>query len=531
MPDKKDRSLIALVIALVVWLAKAFYIFVTPLRALAMTPWMLDDSFIFMKIARNLAEGKGYTFDGQTLTSGAPPAWTFLTSLNHFFWGLEATAKVTMAESAFFAALASWFVFRISRRAFDLRVAWGAFFLSVFLGPLFFGAMSGMETGLFTFLGLALIELYLTSRAAAGAITALRYLILGVLSGFLCLVRADGLFLAGAIFLAEFLSWSIDEKRAFKPLVPRSWLALGFVVALSPLLCLSWSADGSWVPANQAGRRFLAWEDLMGLHGAGFMISYVKHVFVNILEMGRLVSIAVGSFFVALLALLFSAEKSLPRLLVRLVFFYIISYLGVLVTYQFYFYDVHGLRYLSLLAHLCAIFLAAFLDRLSSWLRGPLRRRNLFFWGSIALLAGSSVMQYWSMTSTLFGAQGFKLMPRSVSDDVRDYWRFIDWSKTHLPAGTVVAVKDYGRFAYFTDARVVDLAGIIDSRLIPALKKGDIKDYLLKRQTAYVVMPQEGGRLVFREIRQAVGLEPVTGAPPQDGTGYVLYKLVKRQEG
>ena len=46
--------------ALSIRLTKAVFVVVTPVGALAMTPWLIDDSFIFIRIARNLVLGSYY---------------------------------------------------------------------------------------------------------------------------------------------------------------------------------------------------------------------------------------------------------------------------------------------------------------------------------------------------------------------------------------------------------------------------------------------------------------------------------------
>ena len=80
---KKDYAI--WVILLIVLGIKIVFVFTHKLESLARTPYLIDDSFIAMQIAHNVANGLGFSFDGVLPTSGTPPLWIFLTVPIHFF--------------------------------------------------------------------------------------------------------------------------------------------------------------------------------------------------------------------------------------------------------------------------------------------------------------------------------------------------------------------------------------------------------------------------------------------------------------
>jgi len=114
-----------------VWLAagavlllKTIYISVLSVRTIASLVWLIDDSFIEMKVARNLGLGHGFSLDGLHATTGAPFLWIYMTSLNHFFLVKDFAIKATLIETALLGALATIVVFAIALKVTeDRRVA------------------------------------------------------------------------------------------------------------------------------------------------------------------------------------------------------------------------------------------------------------------------------------------------------------------------------------------------------------------------------------------------------------------------
>ncbi|MEO8377812.1 MAG: glycosyltransferase family 39 protein, partial [Candidatus Sumerlaeota bacterium] len=131
---------------------KVIYIASMPLSALAETPWLIDDSFIFARVARNLAQGHGYSFDGIHTTSGAPPAWTFLIAGFHLLFSKISAVKAAMMLSSACEALAQFFLFDLARRLISARAGLLAAMLLAFSSICFFQSMNAMETSLYCLL-------------------------------------------------------------------------------------------------------------------------------------------------------------------------------------------------------------------------------------------------------------------------------------------------------------------------------------------------------------------------------------------
>ncbi len=519
----EDRLLLPIVAASAVWLVKVAYLGLVPLRALAMSPWLIDDSFIIMRIARNVALGRGFSFDGVHPTSGAPLLWTTVTAVNHLWAGRDLAATLTLVESAFFGTLCAVFVFRLARRFSTAPVAWASFVFVLMAAPFAANSMNGMETGLFAFVGLAAIDFYVGSFQARPGDRRWAACRLGVLLGLATLVRADGVFVAGAILAREaVMVWRSSERRT--AVVAMACLAATFALCILPELLWSWHATGTMAPANEIGRRHLAWSAALGT-GRVSLLAYVAVVWSHVRYLRFLVAVMTGSGVVAMVAVadaLLRRGGALPWVTAG----YVLSFLAALAAYQGYFPDVHGVRYLNLSGMLLVIVVfeacTAAMRRLGR--REPSRVVLAMI---VAVLMTSSTYQYVQLTRSLPWAAGMHLVPTAETNETTNWWAFQDWAAT-LPPGTSIAAKDHGLLAYFTDVRVIDLAGIIDPRIIGAMDTGTVGRYLTDAGAQYVLLPDPDPAdrwTVFHAIRSSVHVTLVPGVPPQQTTGDRLYRI------
>ena len=114
---------------------------------------LVDDGYYYLEIARNIATGNGFTFDGSNPTNGFHPLWQIMLVPIFLMTGSRdlAAVAVTMLQTLLFAASGFMF-YRIlleNTKKILLSIAGAAFWLFNFW---FWskGAVSGMETGLLT---------------------------------------------------------------------------------------------------------------------------------------------------------------------------------------------------------------------------------------------------------------------------------------------------------------------------------------------------------------------------------------------
>lgn len=507
--------------ALLLFALKAAFVLATPVRALGMTPWLIDDSFIVMRVARNLALGAGFSFDGLHPTTGVSPLWTYLTSLHHLLFTKEMAVKATLITSSLFGALATVVVYVLALELSGRRsVAWVALLLSSFLPALFFNALNGMETGLFTLL----ILLAVGSSLGTGAtkrLPPLRWgLMTGIMGGLTLLLRADGIFLILSIVLVKLILLKKRKTRGAQQEL--LGITIGSGVCLLILLFWQFLMTGALVPANQVGRRGLA----LAWHGFSYqefdLLRYLTVVAWNVFQFEKLLSIISLSSILVLFVLMQGILQKRTAVFSSITSAYLFLFGSALIFYQWYFPDFHGLRYLNSLGHLLTIPLALLL------LSIPEHRWKVGLVSALVVVAlALSWYTYRDLGRKGSWAKRMDLFAQVRREDQDAFWSSIDWIRDNIPKDAVIGVRDHGRIAYFTDRPIQDLAGIIDPAVVKYWKEGTLGTYLKGRSVSYVFLPepQRGSSSLYQAVHDSLHLRRVADAPPQHTTGYHLYRV------
>ena len=157
---------------------------------------LTDDSYIFFRFSRNLAQGHGlrWNLDEPPVEGYTSFLWVMAGSLLFVIFPANLPRSMSWLSILFFVASLLVFTKMMNRQAQDRKYTWRWFaLLFAASGPLIFWATSGMETSLFLLLILACfyyLELYLQTQNKK-----YYFLIWGL--SFLCfLARPDGFLLA-----------------------------------------------------------------------------------------------------------------------------------------------------------------------------------------------------------------------------------------------------------------------------------------------------------------------------------------------
>jgi hypothetical protein len=233
----------------------------------------LDDSWIHLQFARNLASGQGLAYNpGELVTGSTAPLWTALVSLLFVLPGNVLVWVKLLGSALYLAAVAATY-----RLAGELGL--GKPLASVAAGLVLatswmvWSALSGMEIPLFTALSLWGMVLHLRERAAPGRPP----LAAGVLA-LACLARPEGLLLLllslGDRCLVATRAAGNGKSGTLRFARPRlapvaAGLALAACALAGPLLFYRW-AGGSFLPTTFAakGGELRRWvPSLQYLHG------------------------------------------------------------------------------------------------------------------------------------------------------------------------------------------------------------------------------------------------------------------------
>jgi arabinofuranosyltransferase len=157
----------------------------------------LDDSWIHLQFARNLAEGRGFAYNpGVPVGGSTAPLWTLLLAGayalggSHPFWAKLIGVAATLV-TALLARHLAW------RWTADRAVALLVGVVTAVAGPAVWGALSGMEVSLAALLVTAAIACHAAGRDAATA----------ALLGLSVLARPETLVLVPLVWLARPITW------------------------------------------------------------------------------------------------------------------------------------------------------------------------------------------------------------------------------------------------------------------------------------------------------------------------------------
>jgi hypothetical protein len=393
----------------------------------------LDDSWIHLHFARNLAEGHGFAYNpGRPVSGSTAPLWTLLLGAGALVAGASVTmAKVLGVAGALGAAV-------LTRRA---ALAWGtppavavaAGVALLWMGPIAWGALSGMEVTLAALLVAGALLAHAADRVAATATLAALAIVArpeaGLLVPFLALARpltparVAAFVLVPLAVAAPVVAFSFATAGAPYPATAAAkieggligWLGGGHEPLLTALATRPWAFAREWV----------AW--LWRTH-ALLPLALAPAIVLAWRRCGRPLGVA---------ALALAAHPLGMALLA--------PYRGP--GFQEGRYSIH-------LLPLAVLVVAVGLGRPPR----RYRRAVLLVWLGLALGAlGPAVERY------AWGVQNIEAMQVRIGR----------WVDANTPPGARLAVNDIGAIAYVSRREVVDLMGLVTPEILPYRRQGE----------------------------------------------------------
>lgn len=200
-----------------------------------------DDSFFYMVIARNHAQGLGYSFDGLNQTNGFHLLWLWLLSGVGSVIALtgEQGIRIVVMLQSLLSIVAALIYIRLLARV-QVKTLYLILFYFTYLFLCTFADI-GQESALFGFLLAVLINTVIpilgpvsaTSPSANQSLvvslpSTMRLIFVGVLGALIVLSRLDAFFILGGVALAL---WILGQKKMAYILV--GGVALGIMVTMS----------------------------------------------------------------------------------------------------------------------------------------------------------------------------------------------------------------------------------------------------------------------------------------------------------
>jgi hypothetical protein len=392
----------------------------------------LDDAWIHLHFARNIAEGHGFAYNpGRPVAGSTAPLWTLLLAAGALIAGPSvALAKVLGVSCALGAAM-------VTRRA---ALAWGASPVAALLagvallwtGPMAWGALSGMEVTLAALL-------------VAGALLALARDHTGwtaALASFAILARPESALLLPFLALAG--SWRAGRLAAFV-LVP--------AIVLAPLAAFAYVTAGVPFPVTAAAKvegGLVGW--LSGIREPLTRTLVVRPWTFALEWLGWLWRTHAFLPLATLPALPLAWRQDRRLGIVGLAL--LAHPLGMALVAPFRGPGFQEGRYSIHLLPLALILLAVGLG-------GVIERRRgiaVGLWLALAL---------WTL---LPAAQRYAWSVQNIDAMQIRLGRWVD---ANLPRRARLAVNDIGAIAYFSRREIVDLMGLVTPEVLPYRRQGE----------------------------------------------------------
>jgi len=477
---------------------------------------VVDDAFYYFGVARNLATGRGFTFDGLNLTNGFQPLWQFL--LVPFFFFIQTPVRairVIILFSGILHIIGGGLIFAIIKKLAGKW--WGllAAFIWLFSSNIFKVGISGMESSILgvTFLFFVLLALETIDKINRSEIL----LLWGFCLGLIALSRVETAFLVVLIGIYLFFVLKKEFKLPVKTILKSlGFFLLGFFSLFGPYIIWNLVYFKTLTPVSGQIKFFYA----IGPEGVRnlFTISFLQKSWVNLKLYTKYVfDLVFGPFSkyiektlferlnIALPYIYLNELLALSILLAAIVsaakkqYFKIASkyrvFLGVLVIFAIiHFIAIATLLYNHILyaiwyfpvefSVLIAIAVLTLKKIYVDWLI-PAFAISAIPKTILALFVGFLVIflnyQFsYTKNETLRPADPY------LSATVR-FYEASQWINANLPKDTRIGGFSAGILGFFSNPTVINLDGYINSKdYFEKLKKGQFKEYIEDEKIEYI---------------------------------------------
>ena len=410
----------------------------------------LDDSWIHLTLARNLATGGGFAINrGEPVAASTAPLWS-VTLAGLLALGVPGLAAAKVLGLACWAATGLVTRRLASTLGLPPGLAWGAGLSVVGLSPLVWGALSGMEVPLAA----------LCVGAAAWAIARDRPALGAAGLGLATLARPEAALLVGLHALGAG-QWREAIRR----------VALAALV-IAPAVAFNLAAGGRLVPLTAAAKvegGLLGRAE--GLAGAWTVAG--RQVTAFLVEWGG----ALLQDHVALPALvavgLVAGGASRLRWVAAALILHPVA-MAVVAPYRGPSFQTG--RYSSHLLPLAVAMAFVGLRRVLDWLS--------IRWLRVAVCALLLLGLVWRLPS---GAQAYAWGVQNIN---AMQVRLGHWVAAETPPDALIALNDLGALSYFGERRVIDLVGLATPEILPYRREGvdGVLRYLGRRCPDYLVV-------------------------------------------
>ncbi len=481
--------------------------FSVELKQNGMPGFPLDDPWIHLTFARNIARGWGFAYNhGEQVAGSTAPLWTFVLAFFHLFTR-SATVMAVIAKllGAAFLLVSAVFASRIAAHLTGSEWTGLAAGLAVAtLGPMEWTMMSGMEVTLSVALTLAGIYYY--SRFRTGWMSALAW----GLFGLAVWVRPESLSLAALAALDSLLRrYAFKQRFAFWrgfgvwAVIVLAWLAFNYTLSRSlfPQTYLAKTGKTSLFAAIGAGNL-----PQLGRLLTATAPSYFADFCVHLWRANPVLTLLVPVGLMGLVIAAFRRRRDMG-LLIPLVVLGYVPLIG-LVSPAFGAAFQNG-RYIGNVTALAAVVAVVGVDCIWRWIR-----RSRVRLGTTALLLALA-----AFNAATVSVATIQNTARAESSINRMQVALGHWLADNTPAGATLACNDIGAIGYFSGRHIYDLAGLVTREILdyPQDRDRDITFIKDRKPDFLVIYP-----VAYPSIEKAPLLKAVASADIKDNAASLV---------
>ena len=493
------------------------------LGTLARNGFLYDDGFYAFKIAQNIADGKGATFDGIHPTTGFQPLYVLLLVPAFMLSGDNLVAPIYIALSllAIFTCFTAYFIYRICMRYVGWRASLIAALIWAFSPIVTKQSANGLETALASLMIAISVFYYLEKIRSAENPGTGRFMILGILLGLTVLARIDGVLLI-LVMLLDYLVLLRAKGISAKRLGRLSLVPLGVLFLYGPWLLFNMAVCGSPLQDSGAATRFLslAYAGYFG-YGTGSMasrgpdssfiwahlthaISTMKvippmHLIFRLIDRAGAMLGSPGGFhsagniigFLALGGIGFTAlrwrrdERKKRRGEVHFLVLFAAVLCASYATYVFGMFFF--LRYFYPVYLIACIYLAFLLQDVHEWYA----RRSVAMRRAVILASAL----YVGLFAAFSYSQAFRSRP------IYPFYDVSHWVTENTGEAEKIGVFQCGTIGYLSKRQIINLDGKVNRGALEAMKSGCLDAYLRKEGIEVVIDHSDILRIFFGDAR------------------------------
>ncbi len=442
----------------------------------------LDDPWIHLTFARNLAEYGSFSYyKNEIVTAGSTsPVYTFILAAGFFITKNEMILSYVLG--ILFFALSAFVFYKLAGNLFSKENWLGisAVLLFVLDRWINFIAVTGMETTLFILMLTACFYFY---RKRNG-------IMFGITLALTFWTRPDAVAFIGAI-IADYIIFLYLKKKSPKENELEAFskqdlikAGIAFGVLMLAYFAMNLSLSGSLLPNTYEAKltyytpefrsrtEFLK-NEVWGYFTESYYVLYIVPFIIALIKIGReSFKLRYNRFLLPVIfifALIFIYWYKLPyahrfgRYLMPIIPFYILLF-------------VYGSRILF------------------GYIYGFFKDRNLANGLNFILIAAAviySASSYFSLKD-VYAEQCHHISIRQVAT--------AKWLKANTPENAIIATHDVGAIAYYSDRKIVDVAGLINPEFIKKLLDKDFSTFMVeemkKEHVDYIAFLREWYRVV-----------------------------------